>query len=243
MKIKYIKDVTVKRGFFSKELDDYLLKKSSFMYLRNRVIRPSEIGDCPRKIVCSILRFPFEKIITPRQQRIFDMGDFVHKRYLRYYIPRIGCAAKIEIVKKGKVKLEDFIEITLRNPEHWLKGKPDAVIINKKNGLQYIFELKSIKQEAFAVLAKPDWNYIAQVHIYMFMTGIPRAVVFYENKNDQDTKDFIIKQDDRIIKKLLNKIKTIQTYVEEYDTTKQVPECEFTRYNECMKFEIPGNDI
>jgi len=232
------KSNSIKTGWFGEQLDEFLTT-TRFQYPRDRIIRPSEITDCIRKQVMSILQFPCEDYITAKQQRIFDMGNFVHKRYLRYYIPRLGCALKIDIFQRGKWSTKDFIEISIRSPEYWLKGSPDAVIINRKDGLPYIFELKSIKQELFNTLIEPDENYKAQVHMYMFMTKIHRAIVYYENKNNQERKEFEITFDQELIDQLLQKIRSIQKYVLEFNVTKQLPKCECGRYNDCKRFKIP----
>jgi hypothetical protein len=220
--VRIIRDLQLgKDGFFTRKLNNCLIK-SQYKFTRSHVIRPSEIGGCTRKIVSSILGIGSDELVTPQQQRIFDNGNYVHKRYLKSYIPRIGCVAKVKDID-GKIK--EFIDFPIENKEYWLKGKPDAIIFNDENGLPYIFELKSIKQELFIGLQQPDPSYIAQVHIYMFLTNIPRAIVFYENKNTQDIKEFEILKDQNLLDSLLLKIKLIQKYVLEYSETNQLPEC------------------
>jgi hypothetical protein len=146
----------------------------------------------------------------------------VHKRYLKSYLPKLGIVSKIYDAKTRKKK--DFIEISVTNAEYWLKGSPDAVIINFDEGLPYVFELKSIKAENFYGLTEPEWTYLAQVHLYMFLTGIPRALIVYESKNTQEIKEFVIKQDDAVLKSLLERIKKIQGHVE----SNTLPSCENT---------------
>jgi len=225
-----------KDGFFTRHLNEYLLQKSGFEMPRDRIIRPSEITECTRSIVLKLLGYGTPETITPRQQRIFDMGNYVHKRYLTSYIPHMGCAARVCItLPSGKVKTQDFIETTLQNKELWLKGTPDAVVISREDGLPYIFELKSIKQELFLKLEQPDWSYTAQVHCYMMLTGIPRSIVYYENKNDEDTKEFVILEDKYIHDTLITKIKEIQNYVLNYSTTQALPPLCNDKWCRCCK--------
>jgi hypothetical protein len=208
----------MEKGWFSHELDTYLESKSSANsnYERKRTIRPSEIGQCTRKIVRLILNQVKDSPAEPKQQRTFDMGNSVHKRYLKTYIPAMGCAVVIDH--------EPFIERTIENKELWLRGAPDAVILNRQDGLLYIFELKSIKQELFQELSTPSEDYLDQVHLYMFMTDIPRAIVFYENKNNQDIMEFHIPIDKVRLNNVLNKVKEIKEYVLNYETTKRLPQ-------------------
>jgi len=224
-KIRIIKDVRIGQdGFFTRKLTDYLnFKSHNSQWPRSKVIRPSEVTMCLRHQVMSILRLLPDEEIPPKLQRIFDNGISVHKRYLRSYIPRMGIACKVTIFERGRWVTKDFIEISIQHPEYWLRGAPDAVILNEEDRLPYIFELKSMKQEYFQALSHPSWDYIAQVHLYMFMTGIPRAIIVYENKNDQDLKEFKIFQDQNTIAFLIERIKTIQNYVLSYVVTKELP--------------------
>lgn len=213
------------KGWFSQALDSYLDSRSeaSANYERKRTIRPSEIGQCTRKIVRLILNQVKEEPADPKQQRTFDMGNAVHKRYLKTYIPAIGCAVTKDVVENGVSVKKPFIELTIEDKELWLRGAPDAVIQNRKDGKLYIFELKSIKQELFEELTTPSEEYLDQVHLYMYMTGIPRAIVFYENKNNQDIMEFYLDLDKTRLNNVLAKIRTIQEYVTNFATTGKLP--------------------
>ena len=93
----------------------------------------------------------------------------------------------------------------------------------RRQGLLHIFELKSIKQELFYELTEPSEEYLDQVHVYMYMTSIPRAIVFYENKNNQEIKEFAIELDQKRLDEVLTKIITIQAFVTEYDKSGLLP--------------------
>lgn len=237
--IKITKESNIgKDGFFIRSTNDYLFKRASFQFPPDRIIRPSSIGNCTRKIVYEMLGLPTIQTITPRIQRIFDNGTYVHKRYLKSYLPRMEQVSHFYYFKDGKLKKKDFIECSVENKEYWLRGTPDAVIFNKEDGLLYVLELKSMRQESFLSLTYPDWLYVAQVHMYMFLTGIPRSIVVYENKNDQDIKEFLVLQDQSILNKLLEKIRVIQKYVLEYPTKQILPRCECTsKYERCSERE------
>ena len=115
-------------GFFTRQLKE-VLETPTAPYTRNQVIRPSQILECRRFLVGDLVGLsPFEDI-SAHQHKIFDNGTYVHKRYLQKYIPRMGNALRIFDVKAQKVK--PFIEITLLDTEYWLKGAPDAVILNR----------------------------------------------------------------------------------------------------------------
>lgn len=226
-------------GPFTRKLTEHLKSKVRPAYARGKVIRPSDLTNCIRQVVADILGFPYDITTNPRQQRIFDNGNWVHKRYLEEYIPAIGNAAKILVQQRGQWVVSDFIEVKLEYEEYWLRGRPDAVIVNDEDGLPYVFELKSIKHEDFVALTQPSAGYIAQVHLYMFMIGIPRSIVFYESKNTQETKEFKIELDKELLNTILERIRTIQRFVLEYPTTKVLPFCEGVRNPcDCTKYHI-----
>ena len=212
MKIKKVgKSKAAVGGFFTKALDSFLKHKSeSYVRPRKRVIRPSELGYCERKTVLSILNLFTEPPPLPRIQRIFDNGNKVHNRYLRHYIDRMPA---IEVIA---------VEENVIDESYWLKGSPDALIMDKVTKIKYVFELKSIKGEDFARLLQPMPVHEVQVRIYMHLTKIDQAIVLYENKNTQETKEFVLKADEVKTKKLLDQCDRIIKYVENYDSKNPV---------------------
>lgn len=197
-----------------------------------RVIRPSQITECVRWLTADMLGIAPPMKVPPQLRKIFDNGNYVHKRYLKKYLVKMGIAAKVLNKKTG---IEDcFIEMTIYDDKTWVKGAPDAVVVNPEDGLPYIFELKSINDYGFKKLVQPEEAHILQVHLYMMLLSeIPRAAVFYEDKDTQSTKEFIVLKDDNVIKYLQDRIALIQKYVLEYPETKMLPLCEFPDKKTC----------
>jgi len=220
------------RGFFSETLDSFL-KSIQAPYTNTKVIRPSQIHLCQRWIVGDLLgRIPFEPN-SAVQQRVLDNGSYVHKRILQKYLPRMGIVPYILDIKKGELK--QFIEVSLRDDSLWLKGSPDALILNPNDGLVYVFELKSMRDGEFKILEDAKIEHIMQVHLYMWLTNIPRAILFYENKDSQQTKEFVIQKSDILMNKILNKISLIQKAATESNLN--IP-CENTSVNACKCSKI-----
>lgn len=238
MKIKLTRKTIVgKDGFFIRALDKHLEEKAkSSRYKRKKTIRPSEIGYCLRKIVMDILNLVVYIPVKPRIQRIFDNGNSVHKRYLMGYLKFLDCRPlEVEEEKDGKVEWKECVEKRFEDHDLWLKGSPDALIQNPENGLDYVFELKSIKQEQFNKLIHPLIEHEYQAYVYMYMTGIPRAIILYENKNNQELKEFIVTRNGQMMERVLEKIRTIQKYVIDYETVKILPGKCKDRYCEACK--------
>jgi hypothetical protein len=200
------------KGFFSEQLDGYL-KSIQAPYPNTKVIRPSQIHMCQRWIVGDILGLvPFEPK-SAVQQRVLDNGNYVHKRILQKYLPKMGIVSHILDIKKGEIK--QFIEVSLRDDNLWLKGSPDAIILNPNDGLAYVFELKSMRDGEFRILEEGKPEHVMQLHLYFYLTNIPQGILFYENKDNQQTKEFVIRRDEALMSSILNKISLIQKAVAE----------------------------
>jgi hypothetical protein len=215
------------RSFFSETLDGYL-KSIQAPWPNTKVIRPSQIHECQRWIVGDILgRIPFESK-SAVQQRVLDNGTYVHKRVLGKYLPRMGIVPYILDIKKAELK--QFIEISLRDDSLWLKGSPDALIVNPNDGLVYVFELKSMRDGEFRILEDAKIEHIMQLHCYFWLTTLTNGILFYENKDNQQTKEFVIQKSDVLMNKILNKISLIQKAVLENNLN--IP-CENVGPNSC----------
>jgi hypothetical protein len=208
---------------FVTEAVDQLLSQPRQPY-PHPTISPSQISECMRKLVALLVGLTVEETIEPRYQRIFDNGTYVHKRFLKEYLAQTQIVCKIFNFEWQTWK--PFIEFTLQDPEYWLKGQPDALVFNPYDGLRYVFELKSVKHENFQNLAGPELSHVMQVHLYMYLCNIPRAVILYECKNDQEIKEYVIEQQPEQLSFLLQRIRNIQGAVATYKATGQLPLCE-----------------
>jgi hypothetical protein len=221
-------------GFFTDQLKEMLEAPREIHH--TTVIRPSQILECKRWIVGDLLGFSEAEDLPANTHRVLDNGTYVHKRYLQKYIPKMGCAVKIYDVKERRIK--PFIEITLQDFDYWLKGSPDALILNKNDGLPYVFELKSMREFLFRSLIAPEPAHVAQLHLYMFLTNVPRGILFYEAKDSQDTKEFLVNKDDSLLVSLLSRIRDIQALVSQYHQVGKLPLCEFPSARKCRCNEL-----
>ena len=57
---------------------------------------------------------------------------------------------------------------------------------------------------------EPKEDHLIQVNVYMFFLNIPRTCLLYECKDNQELKEFYIKQDMSILTPILEKIKYVQ---------------------------------
>lgn len=87
-----------------------------------------------------------------------------------------------------------YEELIVEDKEHNFKGHCDGIVELDKNNSEerYVVDFKSIKSERFAILNRPEHKYVVQITIYMWYFGIDKGIIFYENKNDHQVKEFLI---------------------------------------------------
>ncbi len=129
--------------------------------------------------------------------RVFDNGHDVHERLQKY-------------LEKTGVLLQ--AEVPIENTDYQIKGHTDGIINIK--GIKGILEIKSINSSGFYSLYAPKEDHLIQVNIYMFCTGIERAVLLYECKDNQELKEFYVKQDMDILQPILAKIRDVQQMIQ-----------------------------
>lgn len=128
-----------------------------------------------------------------RVLRIFDNGHDVHRR-LQGYLTDIG------ILKQAEVPVE--------NEEYEIRGHADGII--GVNGNDGVLEIKSMNSNQFYSAFEPKEDHLVQVNVYMFCLNIPRACLLYECKDNQELKEFYVKQEMSILNSILEKIKYVQ---------------------------------
>ena len=170
-------------------------------YLKNRpkdkrairCFHPSSLHKSPKELYHHYLYGDNNQQFEPRVLRIFDNGHAVHDR-LQGYISEIG------ILKKS--------EVPIRNDEYEIKGHTDGII--KIGEVEGILEIKSMNVNTFYSLYSPKEDHLIQVNVYMFCTGISRGCLLYECKDNQELKEFFVKQEANILDPILEKIKYVQ---------------------------------
>lgn len=78
-----------------------------------------------------------------------------------------------------------------------------------------IVDFKSMRSEAFRVLAAPKPGHISQMQIYLFLSGLTYGLFLYENKNTQEFKQFLVIRDDPFIEARVEEAKALKKIVTE----------------------------
>ena len=172
-------------------IDEYL-KNRPRDPRQNRCFHPSWLHKSEKelhRLFCN----EDEQEFPPRVLRIFDNGHHVHER-IQEYLTEAGVLLQAEV--------------PLENKKYEIQGTCDGVVkIGDREG---ILEIKSINQNQFYSLHEPKLAHLIQINVYMFLAEIPQGVLLYECKDNQQLKNFFIKQNPEILDPVLEKIKRVQ---------------------------------
>lgn len=151
---------------------------------------------CKRRWVLLFQGAEYEKKFDDRTQRIFDNGHSVHERW-RNYFKDMGILIDAEV----EVKTNDPVPI---------RGHADGILA--WDGDKILYELKSINSNRFEfrrMYRKPDEKTYNQTQLYLYALKMDRAIVIYENKDNQTYLMFVVEKDEKNIEKQLKRFKAI----------------------------------
>jgi hypothetical protein len=173
-------------------IDSYLKDRSKDNRARN-CFHPSSLHKSAKTLYRHYLEGDNNQDFETRILRIFDNGHAVHDR-LQTYLEKAGVLLQAEVPVESK--------------EYGIIGHTDGILLI--GGVKGILEIKSMNANTFYSTYEPKEEHLIQVNIYMFCTGIERACLLYECKDDQALKEFYVKQDRAILDPILKKIQTVQ---------------------------------
>lgn len=108
--------------------------------------------------------------------------------------------------------LFEYEEITVKDAEHGFEGHCDGIIelVKDEEDSRYVIDFKTVNGEKFKFLKSPDPVYVTQIRIYMWILGISQGIIFYEEKNTHEIKEYHIYQDENHIAEIRNSAKKLQ---------------------------------
>jgi CRISPR/Cas system-associated exonuclease Cas4 (RecB family) len=186
---------------------------------------PSSIGKCSREITYKMLGYP-EEDIDPRVLMVFENGHSFHER-MENLFKEVGILVAPELpIRDPNLRISGRTDAVIYNPHPdkdkqpkdlvTLKGFEGEVIYNGPNNEIALVELKSINNKGFNRVvskgAKIDHKW--QLMLYMYLSGIRQGLLYYENKDTQETYEVWVEYDQKVVDKLLNKIITVNQHVD-----------------------------
>lgn len=202
---------------------------------------PSSIGRCKRAVVYQMLGYP-TKAIPGQNLLIMENGTSFHNR-MEDIFEKMGILIAPELsLKDEELRISGRSDAIIWNylksdeeedaEEIVLKAKVEETF-EDENGVEktkmvdkvvyqgpanhiLIVEFKSIKNKNYAKLPKtmPDKKHEMQLQLYFYLTGIRRGMVYYENKDTQESKFFHVTYNEELVQQVKADIKEILDYVD-----------------------------
>ena len=147
---------------------------------RTGVFYPSALGNpCDRYLWLCYNGKMVSQTLPPNLERIFQNGSSLEDRVDKWL-------EEMNILVDREVSVKQDIPP--------ISGRIDFLINHYKYGVHPI-ELKSINTSGFYKLKSPKPEHEIQLQIYLNIGDYNQGTVFYENKNDQKMKTFVIERD------------------------------------------------
>lgn len=188
--------------------------------LHTSAIIASDSHYCCREQVLSLLYKPrdMNKDLPHGTLRIFEEGNYVHRKWQRLFL-------------RGGLSTVSDLDRTRFNEEYMLSFSPDAEVIIE--GLPYIVEIKSMNEFAYKRSLRHQSGE-KQCRMYMFMSGIPRGIVLMENKNNQDFRITVLKEDNELTVDHIARLEEIKAYYGARRVPDRLPCCKTPLAKRCL---------
>lgn len=195
---------------------------------------PSSIGKQDRDIVMQMLGY-VGKPIQGKSLMVMQNGTSFHNR-MEDIFEKMGILVAPELsIKSEQLKISGRSDAIIWNylkeddepdgPEIELINPEGQVIYKGPNNYVLLVEFKSISENGFYGLAKskPKIDHEMQLQLYFELTGIEKGIIYYENKNNQLTKEFFIEKDQEMIDKIIKRIKKLVKMAEK----NEIPDADY----------------
>ncbi len=175
-------------------------------------------GMCAREeILCGIHDIMRKGKTGYKTQMLFNMGHAIHdilrepiydllmgKWYCKWCHAMHGSDKSpilmpMKCGKCGKSEHLIYEEIYLRDETLKVHGHPDGIIAFGSD--RSLLEIKTTNEHSYTSLSfsGPNRNYLRQCNIYMYLLKLDKTYLVYENRNDGDIREFVLKFDERFI--------------------------------------------
>ncbi|MAH51107.1 hypothetical protein CMI37_35145 [Candidatus Pacearchaeota archaeon] len=117
-----------------------------------------------------------------------------------------------EKFEKAGILVSAEEEVTHDDPP--ILGHYDAIVKHPETDEDHLVELKSRNNNKRALPYLPRAEHLLQWNLYSLMTGVVKGFIFYINKDNQEYNIYETKRNDKVLEKVLRKMRKIKDYVD-----------------------------
>lgn len=173
---------------------------------RHGAFHPSQLYQCRRAQVFGYHNAPTHKSYSPTLMNLFNDGHFRHLRW------------QIMLLSAGII---EEVEVPVSSPKLRLEGSMDGV--NWSEG--WMFELKGTSQFRQVQQRGAMPAHIKQVHAYLLMAGLEKAIIVYEDKSSQDWLEIEVERDDEISAQITYILSKLNSAIDNNTLPEVLSEC------------------
>ncbi len=157
----------------------------------------TDAGKCSRALFFKFKNVP-RKEMDANILRLFDHGDHIHQLIMK---PLLS-VREIHVVAA---------EVNIP-PQELISGRADAIISDGKN--LYVLDIKSMNSMIFSKLIEPKEENVDQIQLYLHYFKIPKGILLYVNKDNQQLKDFMVNYDKKRVFGLLDSLSEVKKRID-----------------------------
>ena len=157
----------------------------------------TDAGKCPRAIFFKFKKAP-KRELEARILRMFDHGDYIHQLIMK----SLFGTRKVRVVAA---------EIDMP-PQEMISGRADAIV--SLNNELYVLDIKSINSLIFDKLTAPKEDNVNQLQLYLHFFQVPKGILLYVSKDNQDIKEFVVNYNRDLCLKLLSELKDLKNKID-----------------------------
>lgn len=197
-------------------------------------LSPSSIGGCMRQAAFKFVNMPGRVKIDPEREMIFEHGNWVHHEWQARMEDAqlvLGEDRLKVISKEEKVKI----------PELYIAGNSDNVLklATLHGRKKYVIDYKSINDNGFGWISRqdePKEEHVKQITTYGMGHAIPRGLILYSNKNNQQMKVFVIEFEHTVWAETMAWCEEVLSMLNDEELPPMHPECEAGNFlwNRCV---------
>jgi len=191
----------------------------------------TDAGRCGRAIFFKFKNVP-RKEMEANILRLFDHGDHIHQLIMK---PLLS-TRDIHVVAS---------EVDIP-PQEVISGRADAILSDGKE--LFVLDIKSMNSMVFRGMNEPKEENINQIQLYLHYFKIPKGILLYVNKDNQDLKEFVVSYNPAKAEALLSDLTNLKKQIEEDVVPSRIPtypndwQCQYCQFKEVCKM-TNGNEM
>jgi len=191
----------------------------------------TDAGRCGRAIFFKFKNVP-RKEMEANILRLFDHGDHIHQLIMK---PLLS-TRDIHVVAS---------EVDIP-PQEVISGRADAILSDGKE--LFVLDIKSMNSMVFRGMNEPKEENINQIQLYLHYFKIPKGILLYVNKDNQDLKEFVVSYNPAKAEALLSDLTNLKKQIEKNVVPSRIPtypndwQCQYCQFKEVCKM-TNGNEM